>query len=326
METTTQNGKISSDFQLDVKNWMGHVNPFLTHCPLRELIIPGTHDSATYGIKSDSDFTPKKEWPSKMLGILKMFPKIVARSCKTQGVSIGDQLSLGIRYIDLRIIRKGENKFATFHGMMYSVDLDDILVEIDDFIKLHEKEIIIIDINAFAEFTKKTHFIELEQKFVYKFKNKIATNKLKPTSTLVHFWKQGKQIILIWNHKKIEILEHYSNSFWSNDMIHSIYAGKDSRPDNFSKVLKKVIYDEIRSPSKLFSIQGVVPVNSHNKKDLHKLAGAVMPELKKLIKTTWEDSHKGVLHKHSLNIITADFFNEFPDFIRELIMYNFINR
>ena len=303
---------------------MKEIRPSLLHCQLYKLVIPGTHDSGTYGIKNDNRYTPSKVWPSKWCWWAHTFwsKEKIAGSCKAQGKSIGIQLSLGIRYIDLRLIRIGEKKFSTFHGMKYGANLDEILDEIDAFIKGHKKEIIIIGLNAFEGFNNNTQLKELEQSFKDKFQDKIATNDFTPANTFDYFWRHGKQIILIWDYRQIKIKDFYSKMFWSNMMIESIYAHGDATPKNFSDRLKTDILNEKRSPHKLFNIQGVVPVNRTNKWDLHDIAVNVMPKLKDLIEKVWSDSHTLVSEKHKLNIITADFFDEFQDFINQLIMYN----
>src|SRR3989338_6650221 len=75
-----------------------------------QLIIPGTHDSGTYGIQSQSPFafTPDDPLPLWIEAISNILPEslvrpIVASWSKTQVYSIADQLNQGIRYLYFRV-------------------------------------------------------------------------------------------------------------------------------------------------------------------------------------------------------------------------------
>lgn len=49
MTAHTENTK-----NLDLENWMGHMKDEIADKKLSEIVIPGTHDSGTYSITSES--------------------------------------------------------------------------------------------------------------------------------------------------------------------------------------------------------------------------------------------------------------------------------
>ncbi len=88
-----------NDYCFDPKEWMRQIAKSKANVKLRELFIPGSHDSGTYNINYYSALTLDYENWIIPLG------SIVGASqgwAKAQNNSIIDQLNAGIRYFDLR--------------------------------------------------------------------------------------------------------------------------------------------------------------------------------------------------------------------------------
>lgn len=121
-------------------SWMGDLlaknSPYATK-PINSIMIPGTHDSGTFGM---------------------------GMSTRTQSLSIGEQLSMGIRYFDCRV-RIHDDTYYFYHTIGSNNDLgkksDDpskgtpqtyALKQMRDFLKNNPKEVIILKFQDFSDF------------------------------------------------------------------------------------------------------------------------------------------------------------------------------
>jgi hypothetical protein len=78
-------------------NWMERLYQDHPDTRLRDIIIPGTHDSATHEINKKSPL------PEDAPGFFKIAKRTVANMSKTQKNDIYGQLLRGSRYLDLRV-------------------------------------------------------------------------------------------------------------------------------------------------------------------------------------------------------------------------------
>lgn len=80
----------------DLENWMTNLPATLRNdVPIINLAIPGSHDSASYGINKKSKIAPDSE---KIIKIIFPFvPCVVKRWAKTQEYSAMEQCEAGIR-------------------------------------------------------------------------------------------------------------------------------------------------------------------------------------------------------------------------------------
>ena len=99
---------------IPMNQWMAQLQDSIKDTPLNRVRLPGTHDSATYrfekalGASPDSDLTQTIEDKldkGRLLGKLNDFilDQIYERLCQCQKKSIHEQLSGGVRYLDLRV-------------------------------------------------------------------------------------------------------------------------------------------------------------------------------------------------------------------------------
>lgn len=85
--------------------WMEDVYGEATDTTLGEMIIPGTHDSGSARIDDSEpcDITAAASTPQGLVDLGAQNPCTTAALYRAQGTSLGEQLSAGIRYLDLRV-------------------------------------------------------------------------------------------------------------------------------------------------------------------------------------------------------------------------------
>ena len=121
----------ASEFPL--ATWMGDLvereigNDRTTKATLKRLVIPGSHDSASYSIPNST--------PGSAVG-------------KTQNLTIKEQLLSGVRFLDLRIASSWRDGVNIFHGRLMGCPFEQVLDEIRDFCLEFPKEFVILHVVA----------------------------------------------------------------------------------------------------------------------------------------------------------------------------------
>lgn len=140
--TVPHGGKTNANSKISSMSWMSNIND---NKLLRDMNIPGTHDSGT------------KYTAGGVTGIV--------ASC--QDLSISEQLESGIRYLDIRL----DNDFDISHGGIvcytsfwtfskYKLTFVKVLDYITDFLKNHETETVIIQIKPDGITKDKNDFLQ----------------------------------------------------------------------------------------------------------------------------------------------------------------------
>ncbi|KAN0000050.1 hypothetical protein ACTFIZ_008495 [Dictyostelium cf. discoideum] len=110
-------------------NWMTNNWERIKDKMVRDLVLPGSHDAATYGIKSSSLRVPGDKVPSFIPN------SIVSKWSKTQSGNIFKQLTMGYRYFDLRVAPYPVTGKLYIYHAMFSVPVSEVLDDIVKFIK-----------------------------------------------------------------------------------------------------------------------------------------------------------------------------------------------
>ncbi|RZF43299.1 hypothetical protein LSTR_LSTR001560 [Laodelphax striatellus] len=144
---------------MNLKNWMTNLNENVRNVPVIFLSIPGSHDSMTYTINESSKSAPDAQLFVKIL--VKIFGNIVKRFVLrwsiTQNSTVTEQLNFGIRYFDLRLATNDtDSNFYITHAL-FGAQIDNILVEINNFLTENKEEIVILDFQHFYGFTADDH-------------------------------------------------------------------------------------------------------------------------------------------------------------------------
>jgi len=106
----------------DRKNWMSELHP--EKVVLKQIVWPGTHDSAT-----------------NKIGI----PCITRPFAQCQSLSIYNQLVMGTRVIDIRV----QQDRKVCHGVLLTYSMDVVIKDIKKFLSETQSEIIILEVRTY---------------------------------------------------------------------------------------------------------------------------------------------------------------------------------
>lgn len=181
------NGTILSEHCMKLyPTWMNDLRSHVGQFRMRELFIPGTHDSASY----------KKS--------LNYQENIVTKYSLTQEDDIRKQLLQGVRYIDLRVgyYQVSNPQFWANHGISRLHPLKQILHQIRDY-ALETNEIIIVDVQEFPVGFGKQY--EVHDKLIRFLNETLHDVMADPSITwygrLSEIWARNKTVILCYDHE-----------------------------------------------------------------------------------------------------------------------------
>ena len=165
----------------------------------------------------------------------KIFKNTLIGWSVTQRFPIEYQLSLGVRYFDMRTgYLAGKDDFFFVHGC-YGFQMFSLLQVIANFTKSYPKEVIVVDFQEFHEFTPKLHET-FSNHIVQIFKGKLYSYSGNgASSTLKEIWDSGKQIIVRYNYSYSE--KSYPE-FWPANTLYSPWRDTNS-PDKLIRFLDK---------------------------------------------------------------------------------------
>ena len=192
----------------------------LQDTPLRDICIPGTHDSGSYAIR----------------GIYK-------NAGRTTKWTLKEQLEGGYRYLDLRIAwRKGS--FHMVHGICTSALAEEGLSDIGRFARDHPREIVLVKFVPIGLDSSQRQ--RLTRKLILPHVGDRMLGPMGNNVTFKDFWEKDKNILFAWCgkdfdqfselywHKESLIVEHWSNTdnvlFLVEDQVRSfIKLQRDGR-------------------------------------------------------------------------------------------------
>ena len=134
--------------------WMADMMQQIGDVPLCRVALPGTHDSGTYGMTTESALDPYNEGARARVvdGVDRLAQQrgISARPLmlgwsQAQDLSISDQLHAGIRYLDLRVSLV-DSAYVLGHVLVCGT-LDNALQQVLMFTQRYPGELIILDVN-----------------------------------------------------------------------------------------------------------------------------------------------------------------------------------
>lgn len=184
---------------MDSENWMSALPVELWDVPLTDLAIPGSHDAMSYCLDINSPLVRSESDIFRVLDTMCccLTRRIIFKWATTQDRSIEDQLSLGIRYFDLRIAHKPKDYSPDlyFTHILYThLTVLETLMSVAGWIQTHPKEVVILACSHFEGISEKLH-----EEFIFSIK-KIFGSKLcpkkEPDLSLRSLWASGYQVIL----------------------------------------------------------------------------------------------------------------------------------
>ena len=132
-----------------LKDWMTTYYHSIKDKLIKDIVIPGTHDSGTAAI-------PEKGavWSSDGRGVSIAFSEkdenFSVPWSKTQDLTIKEQLDIGVRFFDFRVSVEEGKRLYLSHGLR-GEKLSDSLTAISEFCKKYPKELVIIKVKGFPD-------------------------------------------------------------------------------------------------------------------------------------------------------------------------------
>ena len=202
--------------------------PLIGNIPLNQLALPGTHDSGTYVLN------PLRPSPDNSLVIQILYlvgAAVVVPWSTAQDLDLGQQLTAGVRYLDLRVCadQSGGLSFChAFFGPPVSVAFD----AVNAFLAANPQEVVILDFNHFYAMNGEAHD-RLALAIETQFGNKLIPKTTNVSSTTLNdLWQgPGRLIVLYRNEGDATPILPNNNNLWPGDQIVSAWpeaAGWDT--------------------------------------------------------------------------------------------------
>ncbi len=189
-------------------NWMRDNLKRIGKRTLKQMVLPATHDSATYAFTGLSKFA--------------------APYARTQFETIGSQLRGGIRYFDLRpVYHRG--RIYIHHGPIIGPRFANVLRDVDSFLR-RRRELVVLNISHFDKMSGRVldRFAAEVKRYVGRYVYHSETNFMNvPLNTLL---ARGSRVIIV-SDKKLKGLGVYKSP---GKYIHDKYSNTDS----FAKMYK----------------------------------------------------------------------------------------
>ncbi|KAG2485994.1 hypothetical protein HYH03_015316 [Edaphochlamys debaryana] len=127
--------------------WMGDRLKALRDRRLCDLVLPGTHDSAAFQLMSPSPLPVKHVKDRVIAFVARWFPKLVAGFTLAQHLTIAEQLSAGVRFLDLRVSLAANGDFVLTHTFA-CVPLSEVLQQTVAFLAEKCSEVVLVSLSA----------------------------------------------------------------------------------------------------------------------------------------------------------------------------------
>lgn len=133
--------------------WMEELAPVINTRQLDQLVIPGTHDSGTYGVIStwqrpvNDLFAPDADSTIVKLG---SFFGVTEAWSRSQRRDLLGQLNDGIRSVDLRPCVDKGGTLRICHGL-YGPTWQDLLTQVQTFAAAHPYEIVLLNLGGYSQ-------------------------------------------------------------------------------------------------------------------------------------------------------------------------------
>lgn len=168
--------------------WMKDMSDILGPLKIKDIFLPGTHDSAAYDVNGT-------------------ITSIISKFAVTQDLDILGQLIHGVRYLDIRLGHYPDSNeiWWTIHGPFYrSVPLKTVIDHVKNFLD-NTEEIVIMDIREFAVgFNNYSDHRALVSHLEDEFRDYYLTRGNQGWGiTLNEIWSSGKRLIIGYEDSKV---------------------------------------------------------------------------------------------------------------------------
>ncbi|CAK6956197.1 PI-PLC X domain-containing protein 1 [Scomber scombrus] len=227
------------------QDWMSSLPEQLWDIPLTDLAIPGSHDAMSYCLDINSPLVRSESDFFRLLdGLFYCFTRpAIFKWATTQDKIIEEQLSMGIRFFDLRIAHKphdsSDDLYFT-HVIYTHLTVLETLSSVATWLESHPKEIVILACSHLEGIDDALH-----ESFIFSLK-KLFGSKLCPRKesvlTLRSLWASGYQVLLSYDsqhaarHQELwpAIPYWWANKHTAEEVISYLEWNKDfGRPEGF---------------------------------------------------------------------------------------------
>lgn len=223
--------------------WMSDDYARICGKALREIAIPGTHDTGTFGVTStwmrrttlpNQVFAPDMD-PSNAttLKFLSLFSNSVDKWATAQDQPVRTQLADVIRALDIRVCVDGFGNLLTCHTL-YAAAIDEILTDVRNFVATRPGELVLLEFNHFwdgawqtqngeqigsTEGLRPEKWTELVNLIHARLDGKLVSNQFDPTTRLTALQQQATP-----QHTNQVIVRFDSDSPYKSDAM--IWTGR----------------------------------------------------------------------------------------------------
>jgi hypothetical protein len=302
-------------------SWMADAASCIEGQRLDSLFLPGTHDSGMYALAPEilgDPFAPDADALARKIGAYTSAAKGWARA---QEKTVYEQLSDGIRYIELRPCVDRDRQLRTCHTL-YGPRIDELVDDIARFAKAHPKEIVLVQVSGLLTFNKDRRSIESKQaelrsvvgSRLYRYLVPPELRNKGPSLTIGEIWRSNRSVILLddgdfLSRDQAALDFGYEASAWNGGQV-----VVSSATEAWRKVEKRLSLESRFNdvPGRLFLFAGQVSPgadlltasllpSSDVPRDLASLAHATNPVVLGWALREWS--------RRRLNIMTLDFYN-----------------
>ena len=300
---------------VDVSSWMENLPNEKQLSPLKDLVIPGSHDSGTFSLDKNMEIGPDE--PNLIRKFGKLVKPVVYNWSVTQSMTIYEQLRSGIRYLDLRVAyRTADKTIRVLHGL-FGWTIDQVLDEVNRFVANYPKEIVILDFNHFYKMDQAAHKTLADTLDASFSKILRAPGRQGPNVTLQEMWGNEEKVIIIYH--DYDVVDTYP-CFWPPHLICSPWPNTDDT-NQLLEILNKQSEASSVSEDALQVTQALLtPQNSTIGKHVTSTLKDVLASKCNRQVTEWLKTLRGT-KSHKFNIIIADFV-ELSGFIPTVISLN----
>ncbi|HEY2028353.1 MAG TPA: phosphatidylinositol-specific phospholipase C domain-containing protein [Myxococcales bacterium] len=178
-------------------DWMARNAELLRNRQLASVVLPGSHDAASYSLGRGSSVCAARA--SSAFAALGAF--VAAPRARTQEVTLSRQLEAGVRYLDLRVCAvPGEPRRFFMHHTWVGAPAAEALDQIDAFSRAHPREILLLDfqhLSGFDDADRRQFAAELEQRF----RGRMLPIGQNPGAlTVQKLWDMGVSVLVFVEH------------------------------------------------------------------------------------------------------------------------------
>ncbi|CAG9317684.1 unnamed protein product [Blepharisma stoltei] len=214
---------LSQDF---FSNWIENSLPYIENKTLKEITLPGTHDSASYFLTSHPLIGESSPWLEEASEVAEFMYKptstIIKNWSKCQTKNFYEQMKGGIRYFDIRAGWDPDLHEWMTHHYVVGPTVREVIRNITNFLKDFQSEIVILEISHFNEnVINSTNREELRDIIIEEIGEFLFENNGGFNFTISQWIKSGKRAI-------ITIEDIIDKNFWPKNTIFNTYANTPS--------------------------------------------------------------------------------------------------